>query len=622
MPRLSLYNPQKSNNYRYLDRVIKEQYQVGGTDLLVHKYLGPANTGPSADLTQPQQVVPTATAIQDLMFLETRDRTYDPNVYRIRGHYQVSNLDFDLSQFGLFLNNDTIFITVHYNDMIDLIGRKLMVSDVFELPHLTDYHPLNDTLPVSLRRFYQVTDANFASEGYSQTWYPHLWRIKAEPLVDSQQFQDIMNVPTNTDNYMGNYDPTKEYPPGYTVTYGGKVYTPVEPGPVPAGVYPPDPAYWKEDTDNPTLGGIISEYQKNIEINDAIIDEATRVVPQTGYRREQLYLVPTYLDGQPAPPVNVITSRLGGPSLGTGVISTFSSPSFSAVSFGVRITPTSGAMSRAGSRIVLSTGFTLPDTTDTGSGRVFGDSVLTAQVGSAATGPYGTTDNTYSTADQYIKFTVSANEVAPASNTISLIEWSDELKAGLLIRGTVYSSNGTAQSIFKGSTRIVSVNALTKTITTNNPTTCRISAGQALEVSYTFTGTVSSEMDYRADCDPRFQFIRRASPRSFGYINGYMTGDGTAPNGEPVGHGVAFPAAPNVGDYFLRIDYLPQRLFRFSGTAWKEISQKVRTGKGLASDSQSQRASFVNNNVRTPTADGKSVPERQSLSQALRIKPD
>ena len=143
MPRLSLWNSVKSNNYRYIDRLAKEQYVVGGTDLYIHKYIGPANTGPSVDKTQPQFLEPTPTAIQDLMFLETRDRMYDSSIYRLRGHYQVSNLDFDLSQFGLFLTSDVIFVTVHYNDMIDLIGRKLMVGDVFELPHLTDYHPLN-----------------------------------------------------------------------------------------------------------------------------------------------------------------------------------------------------------------------------------------------------------------------------------------------------------------------------------------------------------------------------------------------------------------------------------------------------------------------------------------------
>ena len=40
MPRLSLYRSEKSHDYRFFDRIIKEQFYVGGTDLYIHKYLG------------------------------------------------------------------------------------------------------------------------------------------------------------------------------------------------------------------------------------------------------------------------------------------------------------------------------------------------------------------------------------------------------------------------------------------------------------------------------------------------------------------------------------------------------------------------------------------------------
>ena len=43
MPRLSLYKPEKGPDFRFLDRTINEQFQVGGTDIFVHKYLGPVN---------------------------------------------------------------------------------------------------------------------------------------------------------------------------------------------------------------------------------------------------------------------------------------------------------------------------------------------------------------------------------------------------------------------------------------------------------------------------------------------------------------------------------------------------------------------------------------------------
>ena len=41
MPRLSLYRPEKGNDFKFIDRAINEQFQVGGTDVLLHKYLGP-----------------------------------------------------------------------------------------------------------------------------------------------------------------------------------------------------------------------------------------------------------------------------------------------------------------------------------------------------------------------------------------------------------------------------------------------------------------------------------------------------------------------------------------------------------------------------------------------------
>ena len=42
MPRLSLWKDgAHTNDYKYLDRRISEMFTVGGTGILVHKYLGP-----------------------------------------------------------------------------------------------------------------------------------------------------------------------------------------------------------------------------------------------------------------------------------------------------------------------------------------------------------------------------------------------------------------------------------------------------------------------------------------------------------------------------------------------------------------------------------------------------
>ena len=710
MPRLSLYSPTKSNNFRYIDRMVKEQFWVGGTDLLIHKYLGPKDTGASKDLTQKQITTPDPLAIQDLLFMENRDRSYSPDVYRLRGHYNVQNLDFDLSQFGLFLTNDIIFVTVHYNEMMDLIGRKLMVGDVFELPHLTDYHPLNETIPIGLRRYYQITDANYASEGFSQTWYPHLWRVKCEPLVDSREFADILTKPTNTDNFMGPWNATTTYQAGYVVSYGGKNYTIADHSNLPpAGTLPTDTAYWREDGAT-TIVDLISTYNKNIEINDAIIAEAARVVPSTGVDRSQLYIVPTSSDNAPAPTINIVTKDGGGPAFTSGVLqTTAASPRYKNRSTYVRI---SSKSVRAGTRVVLSSGVTAVDRNDTGSGRRFGDAVLTATVYTTLkTGPYGTADNTFATADQHPNFYITALDTPQGSTVIRLLEWPADLRVGLTISATVYSNNGTATPVFATGTTIVGLNKTAKTMTVSSATAVDMTGGVDIEAATNFKGifksvttektpvnqtriklttyatdlvvgsqvrgtvetvdgsildifksgttvtdvlddgttvtiTVSSpilvglydgaiieyafddgklidsRMTFRADADPRFQYIRRSSPRSFGYIASVGSGDGTAPNGEPAGNGITFPGNPKEGDYFLRTDYSPQKLFRWSGQLWVQISEKIETVPGFGPDSQNQKAQFINNTARVTLSDGRTIPSRQSLTDGLRIQPD
>jgi hypothetical protein len=587
MPRLSLYRPDKTQDYKFLDRTINEMFTVGGTDLYIHKYLGPADQGPSKDFTQPQYNNLDPLNIQDLLFLENRDRKYAPDIFRIRGHYNVQNLDFDLSQFGLFLNNDIIFITVHYNTMIELLGRKLMVGDVLELPHLTDYHPLNETIPIGLRRYYQITDANYASEGFSQTWYPHLWRIKCEPLVDSQEFSDILEQPINKENYLGDWDKTKTYVPGYIVTYGDTNWTPVKE--VPAGIpcqgvawsqtkeYPIGttvtkdgktyvttqltPAgtpitntnyyelYWERDTaDN--LKDIISRYNKNIQINEAAIAEAKRIVPKTGYDRSQLYILPTEAD-EPAPPVSLII-RNGDPELALGSLEIVQPAGFTPSPI-IRISAAALAslQEQAGDmdaiqafiQMSLELAEIAPELTDTGSGPVEPDIVLAVKAFGPVSVPFGTSDNTYAFAD--------ADPEQPGFDTTQL----------------------------------------------------------------------TPDMDFRADCDPRFRFIVRSSPTGFGYLDGYLVGTGEAPNGEPVTSAIEFPPNPTVGQYVLRIDYLPQQLFRYDGAIWVRISENVRTGVAFEDGDQSLLSSFINNSNVTATTSG-TIPQQQPLSSILTITPD
>ena len=249
MPRLSLYRPEKGNDYRFLDRIINEEFQVGGTDVYVHKYMGPVNPaeGESTPSTPNNTNDIPELGIQDLIFMENRDRHYDPDVYVMRGIYTMQDLDFNLSQFGLFLQNDNIFIMFHLKNTVDTLTRKIMPGDVIELPHLKDEYALDNSL-VALKRFYVVQDVSRPAAGYSQTWYPHLLRAKCVPLIDSQEFKEILDSDAG------------------------------------AG-------------DNSTLRDLLSTYQQSIDINNQIIAQAEADAPSSGYDTTNLFVIPMRDDG-------------------------------------------------------------------------------------------------------------------------------------------------------------------------------------------------------------------------------------------------------------------------------------------------------------------------------------
>lgn len=246
MPRLSLYKSEKGNNYKFIDHHISQMFQVGGTAVYLHKYLGPMNPA-EGTADQPIYTTIKETNIQDLLFLENRDRKYDEEIYQIRGIYNVQNLDFNLSQFGLFIDNDTLFMTVHINDFISHIGRKPISGDVIELPHLKDDFALND-FDVSLPRYYVIEDVGRASEGFSATWYPHLYRLRITKITDSQQFKDILKLPVS-------------------------------------------------DGSDLTIEDVLSTRSKELQINDAIISQAEADAPLSGYETRQFFTLAADVDG-------------------------------------------------------------------------------------------------------------------------------------------------------------------------------------------------------------------------------------------------------------------------------------------------------------------------------------
>ena len=109
-------------------------------------------------------------------------------------------------------------------------------------------------------------------------------------------------------------------------------------------------------------------------------------------------------------------------------------------------------------------------------------------------------------------------------------------------------------------------------------------------------------------------------PDKSGY-DGYLLGDGLAPNGEVFGFGISFPSASDKGDYFLRTDFLPNRLFRYDGGRWVKMEDNVRMTLSNTDTRSNLKGTFVNN-TKTSSIAGETVTERQALSKALKPKAD
>lgn len=257
MPPLTLWKGTavRTNDYRFIDRLVSQQYRIGGVELYIHKYIGPYAQGADADSSinlDKTDAADPAMTIQDVVNMENRDRKYDTDVYSLKGHYTLSDTEFDLRQFGLFLSNSTIFITFHLNDMVDQIGRKIMAGDVIEILNQRDDLVMGS--PAAISKYYVVEDGTRPAEGYSRTWWPHLWRIKCNPMPQSSEFQDILDKPIEDAS-------------------GDRVPNPNGGGDL-------------------TLDDVLGTRDDELKINDAIVAAAEAEVPFRYFQAQHFYVLP------------------------------------------------------------------------------------------------------------------------------------------------------------------------------------------------------------------------------------------------------------------------------------------------------------------------------------------
>jgi hypothetical protein len=102
----------------------------------------------------------------------------------------------------------------------------------------------------------------------------------------------------------------------------------------------------------------------------------------------------------------------------------------------------------------------------------------------------------------------------------------------------------------------------------------------------------------------------------------YLPKSGLAPNGVQMAAGITFPINPALGDFFLRTDYMPNRIFRFDGTRWLKYEDISGTSLIQGPNNNTLIGSFVNDTSTYATVGNVVTPTRQSLSNALTPKAD
>jgi len=135
------------------------------------------------------------------------------------------------------------------------------------------------------------------------------------------------------------------------------------------------------------------------------------------------------------------------------------------------------------------------------------------------------------------------------------------------------------------------------------------------------TGVNADDTNINADDINNSSDARRITAQNTNAYSGYLVGDGLAPNGETVTMATSFPGDAQEGDFVLRLDFLPNRLFRFNGTRWVKIEDDVRS-KLTPGTGNTLRDGFINNTSTITADDNTIVSSKQALSDVLKPRED
>ncbi len=125
--------------------------------------------------------------IQDKIWQENRDRDYAEESVEIKASYDLLDVQSDMARFGLELPSQTFYLTVSFQSTIKILGRPLVIGDIVEMPSEIQYGADLQ----AIKKYMEVTDVAWSTEGYTPTWVPLLQRVIVAPMLATQETADI-----------------------------------------------------------------------------------------------------------------------------------------------------------------------------------------------------------------------------------------------------------------------------------------------------------------------------------------------------------------------------------------------------------------------------------------------
>lgn len=190
-----LYQKERSQNYNYIDRVVKSYLEQGGG--MFHIY--PMKAIVDNDGNE-HEIGTTGFYVSDAVFNENSKRKYSRETFDLWGVTMMNTPTFSFNFDGLsLLDGDVKEISFHYNSMVAQLGRKILVGDVIEWTWLRDLDILG--YDQAANKFYQVTSSERDEKGWAANYKYHLWKVKCKPITNSPEFEDLFNTGKENDFY-------------------------------------------------------------------------------------------------------------------------------------------------------------------------------------------------------------------------------------------------------------------------------------------------------------------------------------------------------------------------------------------------------------------------------------